>query len=114
MKVKRFFTIAGKDALADIKFVKRISEIRNPDGSEAFRDADVEVPEFWSQVATDIIAQKYFRKSGIATRLKKAHEDEIPEWLQRSEPDVEALKKLSHKQKNRGEHSAKDVFHRLA
>jgi len=42
------------------------SEIRNPDGSVVFRLENVEVPEFWSQVASDVLAQKYFRKAGVA------------------------------------------------
>jgi len=48
-----------------LKFTKRTSEIRNPDGSVVFRMDDVQVPEAWSQVATDILAQKYFRKAGV-------------------------------------------------
>jgi ribonucleoside-diphosphate reductase alpha chain len=43
-------------------------EIRNPDGSIVFRLDNVEVPEFWSQVASDVLAQKYFRKAGVPPR----------------------------------------------
>ncbi|MCG6958437.1 hypothetical protein LJE82_00935, partial [bacterium BMS3Abin03] len=65
MQFKRNFTSTGNDALASLKFVKRTSEIRNPDGSIVFRMEDVAVPEGWSQVAVDILAQKYFRKAGV-------------------------------------------------
>ena len=52
---------------------------------------DVSVPESWSQVATDIIAQKYFRKAGIPKLLVKINEEGIPEWLQPSIADTERL-----------------------
>jgi len=64
MRINRLFTEQGKDALSSFEFEKRISEIRNPDGSIVFRMENVMVPKHWSQVATDIIAQKYFRKAG--------------------------------------------------
>ncbi|MFN8138436.1 MAG: vitamin B12-dependent ribonucleotide reductase [Fimbriimonadales bacterium] len=65
MKIKRQFTTAGKDAYNGINFINRTSEIRNPDGSSVFLMENVSVPEEWSQVATDILAQKYFRKAGV-------------------------------------------------
>ncbi|MEZ0327870.1 MAG: adenosylcobalamin-dependent ribonucleoside-diphosphate reductase, partial [Fimbriimonas sp.] len=65
MKVSRYFTQAGKDAYTGIDFVGRRSEIRNPDGSTVFLMENVMVPTQWSQVATDILAQKYFRKAGL-------------------------------------------------
>ncbi|MEO0481864.1 MAG: vitamin B12-dependent ribonucleotide reductase [Planctomycetota bacterium] len=65
MKIERRFTEAGKSPYDGIPFTSRVSEIRNPDGSVVFRADDVQVPESWSQVATDIIAQKYFRKAGV-------------------------------------------------
>ena len=55
----------------DISFRLTTSEIRTPAGSVVFRADDVEVPEAWSQVASDVLAQKYFRKAGVAARLKK-------------------------------------------
>ena len=70
------------------------SEIRNPDGSVVFRLENVEVPEFWSQVASDVLAQKYFRKAGVAARLKKVEEGTVPSWLWRSVPDTAALADL--------------------
>jgi ribonucleoside-diphosphate reductase alpha chain len=64
LKVKRVFTKKGKSPYQGMKFVKRTSEIKNVDGSSRMA-MDVTVPESWSQVATDIIAQKYFRKAGV-------------------------------------------------
>ena len=74
MKIKRNFTTAGKCAYDDIKFTTTSSEIKNPDGSIVFQLENVEVPENWSQVASDVIAQKYFRKAGVPTRTKKVKE----------------------------------------
>ena len=49
----------------------------------------------YSQVAADVIAQKYFRKAGIPIHLKKVKEENIPSWLWRSEPDLEKLNNIS-------------------
>ncbi len=65
MKITRLFTKAGKSPYENIKFESRTSEIRNPDGSVVFKMENVQVPETWSQVATDILAQKYSRKAGV-------------------------------------------------
>ena len=65
MKIERRFTKAGQSPFSGIDFVERTSEIRNPDGSVVFRAENVKVPAGWSQVATDILAQKYFRKAGV-------------------------------------------------
>ena len=74
MKIERNFTKAGQDTYADLDFVTTVSEIRNPDGSVVFKLDNVEVPKSWSQVASDVIAQKYFRKAGVPQRLKKIEE----------------------------------------
>ncbi len=68
MRIERRFTKAGESAYAGLRFVKRTSEIKNADGSTVFRLEGIDVPEGWSQVATDIIAQKYFRKAGVPQR----------------------------------------------
>ncbi|MCE9557844.1 MAG: vitamin B12-dependent ribonucleotide reductase, partial [Armatimonadetes bacterium] len=68
MKIERYFTEAGQEAFAGITFEGRKSEIRNPDGSTVFSMENVMVPTGWSQVATDILAQKYFRKAGVPQR----------------------------------------------
>jgi len=65
MKISRYFTTAGNSPYATIPFEPRKSEIRNPDGSTVFLMENVMVPAHWSQVATDILAQKYFRKAGL-------------------------------------------------
>ena len=58
MRIERRFTKAGQSPYADIVFRLTTSEIRNPDGSIVFHADDVEVPEQWSQVASDVLAQK--------------------------------------------------------
>ena len=87
MQIERKFTKAGQDAYADLDFVAATSEIRNPDGSIVFRLENIEIPSSWSQVASDVIAQKYFRKAGVPDRLKKVREKGVPEFLWRSVPD---------------------------
>jgi ribonucleoside-diphosphate reductase alpha chain len=114
MRIERFYTKAGQDPLTSIDFTKRVSEIKNPDGSTVFKMEDVLVPSDWSQVATDIIAQKYFRKAGIPKLLKKIDEEGVPEWLQLSTADTEKLNQLPEKDRITSETNAKQVFHRLA
>lgn len=114
MQIKRLFTEAGKDAFASFEFVKRTSEIKNPDGSVVFRMEDVMVPSTWSQVATDIIAQKYFRKAGVPKLIKKVKEKGVPAWLQSSKADIERLEQLPEKERYSSETDSRQVFHRLA
>ena len=71
MRIERRFTKAGQSPYADIRFREAVSEIRNPDGSVVFHMDHIEVPEAWSQVACDVLAQKYFRRAGVAVRLKR-------------------------------------------
>src|SRR5579884_2854457 len=66
MKINRYFTKSGQSPYEGIPFEPRKSEIRNPDGSTVFLMENVMVPAHWSQVATDILAQKYFRKAGLS------------------------------------------------
>lgn len=114
MKINRLFTSAGKDPLESIEFVKRISEIKNPDGSIVFRMEDVTVPKDWSQVATDVIAQKYFRKAGVPRLLKKSKENGVPRWLQPSTADTKTLEELPERERYSSETDSRQVFHRLA
>ena len=107
MKIERKFTEAGKDAYANIEFVKTSSEIRNPDGTIVFHLDDVEVPASWSQVASDVLAQKYFRKAGVPATLRKSREKDVPAFLWRSVPDGDSVA-------YGGETSSKQVFDRLA
>jgi ribonucleoside-diphosphate reductase alpha chain len=114
MRITRRFTEAGKDVYEDIEFRKTTSEIRNPDGSVVFRAENLEVPAAWSQVAADVLAQKYFRKRGIASKLKRVEEPDVPSFLWRSFPDEKAMKKEPAENWNKGETSARQVFDRLA
>ena len=90
MRIERRYTKTGQSPYADIAFRSATSEIRNPDGSVVFRLEGIEVPRQWSQVAADVLAQKYFRKAGVPTRLKKVEENDVPSWLWRSVPDEAA------------------------
>src|SRR5258708_5191632 len=65
MKITRKFTKAGADPYASVQWVTRSSKISNPDGSVVFQMDDAEVPSSWSQLATDIMVSKYFRKAGV-------------------------------------------------
>jgi ribonucleoside-diphosphate reductase alpha chain len=114
MRIERRNTTEGQSPYAGIDFRLTTSEIRNPDGSVVFRLENVEVPEFWSQVASDVLAQKYFRKAGVAARLKKVEEETVPSWLWRSVPDIAALADLPESERYVSELSAKQVFDRLA
>ena len=114
MRIERRNTTHGQSPYAGIDFRLTTSEIRNPDGSVVFRLENVEVPEFWSQVASDVLAQKYFRKAGVAARLKKVEEETVPSWLWRSVPDAAALADLPESERYVSELSAKQVFDRLA
>ena len=106
MKIERHFTTVGNCAYENIEFSLTSSEIKNPDGSIVFQLENVEVPKSWSQVASDVIAQKYFRKAGVPTETKKVKEKDVPEFLWRSVPTSDAS--------FTGETSSKQVFDRLA
>src|SRR3978361_945556 len=114
MRIERRFTKDGQSPYAEIEFRLTTSEIRNPDGSTVFKADNVEGPEFWAQVASDVLAQKYFRKAGVPSRLKKVEEETVPSFLWRSIPDEEALAALPEKERIVGETSSKQVFDRLA
>ena len=114
MKIERKFTTEATGAYGAMAFATTTSEIRNPDGKVVFKNDAVEVPEGWSQVASDVLAQKYFRKAGVPARLRRVKEKGVPEFLWRSVPDEEALAKLPAEARYVGETSAKQVFDRLA
>ena len=114
MKIERRFTTAETGAYGSIGFFTTTSEIRNPDGTVVFRNDAVEVPEGWSQVASDVLAQKYFRKAGVPARLRRVREKGVPEFLWRSVPDHDALAALPEAERFIGETSARQVFDRLA
>jgi len=114
MKIERKFTKSGQGAYSELDFTTTASEIRNPDGTIVFKLDNCEVPTSWSQVASDVIAQKYFRKAGVPAVLKKVKEKGVPEFLWRSVPDEKAMADLPEDERFGGETSAKQVFDRLA
>jgi len=114
MKISRRFTEQGQSPYANIEFRMASSEIRNPDGSIVFKLDDIEVPTSWSQVACDILAQKYFRKAGIPAARRRVPEDDVPIWLWREEADEAALASLPIDERDTHESSARQVFDRLA
>ena len=81
-----------------LAFVKRSSEIRNPDGSTVFKLEQLDIPESWSQLAIDILAQKYFRKAGVPQR----------------DPNGQPLVDADGKPVLGGERDARQVFERMA
>ncbi len=98
LRMQRMFTTEGRDPYDGIAWTRRESRIVNPDGSVVFEMEDAEVPSAWSQVATDIIVSKYFRKAGVL------HLDTEGDPML----DAEGNPVLG------SERSAKDVFNRLA
>ncbi len=105
MRIRRHFTVEGHSPYEGIAFKSATSEMRHPDGSLAFAQGDIEVPEAWSQAAADVLAQKYFRKAGVPKAVKPVAEEGVPEFLWR---------KTGSSKETTGEHSAKQVFDRLA
>ena len=114
MRIERHFTEAGRSPYESFEFRETVSEIRNPDGSVVFRLDAIEVPADWSQVACDVLAQKYFRKAGVPARLKPVAEDDVPRWLWRKVPDTGALAEVAEERRFGGEHSVKQVLDRMA
>ncbi len=106
MQITRRYTSAGSDPFGLFPFVPRTSRIANPDGSVVFEMKDLLAPESWSQVAVDILAQKYFRRAGLPLQSRKVAEPGVPDWLQRSEA-VEGDPRTGH------ETDARQVFRRL-
>ncbi|MCX7026998.1 MAG: adenosylcobalamin-dependent ribonucleoside-diphosphate reductase [Spirochaetes bacterium] len=105
MKFDQRFTRKGSGPYAGITWERRMSEIRNPNGKLVFHMDSVTVPSTWSQIATDILAQKYFRKAGIA-------EGKALAWTERVPEDNRVL--ASPSPQPGSEHDARQVFHRLA
>jgi ribonucleoside-diphosphate reductase alpha chain len=114
MRIERRYTKKGKSPYEGISFRTTKSEIKNPDGSIVFRLDDILVPEAWSQVASDIIAQKYFRKAGVPAKLKRVEEESVPSFLWRSVADKKALDKLPEAERFGSERDSRQVFDRLA
>ncbi|SBV98736.1 Vitamin B12-dependent ribonucleotide reductase [uncultured Alphaproteobacteria bacterium] len=108
MRIERLYTTDGVSPYSSIEFRFASSEIRKPDGSIVFSLQDIEVPADWSQVACDILAQKYFRKAGVPVALKRVEEADVPAWLWRSEADTAVSAETV------SETRATQVFDRLA
>jgi ribonucleoside-diphosphate reductase alpha chain len=98
MKINRRFTKTGQDVFTAVEYDKRTSRISNPDGSVVFEMNDAEVPKDWSQLATDIMVSKYFRKAGVP----------------QTGPDGQPLRDGHGNIVTGPEKSAKQVIHRLA
>jgi len=114
MQIQRRYTQPGQDPFNSIVFTTRTSRIANPDGTVVFEAPDIQVPASWSQVAVDVLAQKYFRKAGVPVALRSVSEDGVPAWLRRSEADTKKLVKLPVDERYVGESDARQVFRRLA
>ena len=98
MRINRRFTKAGTSALDSVEYETRTSRITNPDGSVVFEMNDAEIPRNWSQLATDIMVSKYFRKAGV------------PQNNEAGEPMRDAGGNVV----TGPERSARQVIHRLA
>src|SRR5260370_22485657 len=107
MHIQRRYTVEGSDPFGGLNFVSRASRIVNPDGSVVFEMKDLLAPEHWSQVAVDVLAQKYFRRAGLPAKSERVHEEGVPEWAQRSAPAAGDAR-IGH------ESDARQVFRRLA
>jgi len=109
MELSRNYTKDGQEVREQIAWASRQSRIVNPDGRVVFEMKNIAVPEQYSQVAVDILAQKYFRKAGIPQHTIPVPEEGIPQWLWRRVPDT-----AQTEQGTGGETSAHQVYHRLA
>ena len=118
MQIDRHYTkktaTSSGDPYANMEFKTVSSEIRDPDGALVSGTGDFTAPAAWSQMACDILAQKYFRKAGIPAALKPVKEDDVPEWLWRKETDIKALNKLDKSDRDVGETDVRAVFDRMA
>ncbi len=106
MKISRRYTDAKTGAYDDISFKLTQSEIRNPDGTAIFEVDNIEAPTNWSQVAIDVLAQKYLRKAGVPSETTAIDETGIPDWLR--------LHKATKTAKTGAETSVRQVFDRMA
>ncbi len=109
MRFSRRFTTKGKSPYDKIEFTTTTSEIRNPDGTVIFQQNNVIVPASWSQVACDILAQKYFRRAGVPTALEPVPENDVPKFLWRKKPSGNVRDGSTG-----AETDARQIFDRLA
>jgi ribonucleoside-diphosphate reductase alpha chain len=113
MKFSRTYSTPD-NPYAGVVFEPRTSRIVNPDGSVIFEAPDVMVPASWSQVAVDVLAQKYCRKAGVPRCITRVAEEGVPDWLQRSIADGGALEALPRDEQFGPERDARQVFNRMA
>src|SRR5580692_5674705 len=113
MRIERRFTAAGQGPYHGIEFRRATSEIRNPDGSRVFHLPDIDVPADWSQVACDILAQKYFRRAGVPAKLVPVAENDVPDFLWRKVAASSELAELPVSERSGGETDARQVFDRM-
>ena len=106
MQIQRYYTRASDGPYADIAFKTVSSELKTIDGRLLSASAAFQAPEAWSQVACDILAQKYFRRAGVPSKTNPVPEDDVPEWLQRHNPTEDS--------EIAAENNARQVFDRLA
>ena len=98
MKVKRRFTKPDTDVFACVEWERSTSRITNADGTVVFEMNDAEVPASWSQLATDIVVSKYFRKAGVPQTDAMANPllDEVEEAVVRDDDHrVDVLRQLA-------------------
>jgi ribonucleoside-diphosphate reductase alpha chain len=110
----RRFTREEADAFDAFTFIPWVTRLTNPDGQVLYEARDILAPDCWSQVAVDVLAQKYLRKAGVPAATKPVEEEGVPAWLSRSEPDWDVLSKLPEEARFGGERDARQVFRRLA
>lgn len=109
--IPRRFTAFNDDVYSNINFIERTSKTTEYNG-QVLETFTVIMPDSWSQIAVDILTQKYFRRRGIPQYLKKVYEEGVPQWLQRSVEDTEKMGiELGTYS---GEDDARMVIHRLA
>ncbi len=113
MKFARTYSLPD-DPYAGLVFEPRMSRIVNPDGSVIFEAPDIMVPSGWSQVAVDVLAQKYCRKAGVPKVTARVEEEGVPEWLWRSIADGAALEALPRDEQFLAERDSRQVFNRMA
>lgn len=105
MRIRRHFTVEGQSPYHDLAWRTVRSEVRDAQGAITFSQTDIEVPQAWSQMASDVLAQSCFRKSGVPQATTAVAEDAVPQSL---------WKRIATTSQTTGETSARQVFDRLA
>jgi ribonucleoside-diphosphate reductase alpha chain len=114
VKFSRCYTRESAGVFDDFCFVSWQSKLTGPGGEVIFEAKDIQAPDSWSQVAVDVLAQKYLRKAGVPVATRPVWEDGVPGWLQRHEPDWDVLEKMPEDRRFGAERDARLIFRRLA